>query len=1054
MNGIIRWFIHNGVAANLLMVVIIIAGLATIPILKREVFPEIPPDKISVSVPFLGATPEEVEEGICVKIEEAVSGLTGIERIRSTAREGTGSVVIEVEDGVDVRHVLDEVKARVDTINTFPEDAEKPVVQEAVVRMQVIDVAIHGDVDVRTLRKIAERTRDDIVAIDDISVVEIANVPAYEISIGVSETNLRRYGLTFDEVANAIRSTSLDRPGGSIDTRKGQILVRAKGQRYRGEEFEDITLRSFPDGTRIRIADVAEVRDGFAETDQETRFDEGNGILVSVFRVGDQNALEVSRKVKEYVEEARSQLPEGVLMTTWQDDASVLRSRLDLLLRNGRSGLILVLVSLALFLRLRLAFWVSLGIPISFLGAIILMPPMDISISVISLFAFIIVLGIVVDDAIIVGENIFTHTLKTPDTPLAAERGAREVAIPVVFAVLTTMAAFSPLLSVPGRMGQILRVVPCVVIATLVFSVIESLFILPRHLSHVPKEKPLEERFIISRLWARFQGRINAGLQFVIHRLYRPSLEFCVRWRYATVAASLAVLLLTIGWVGGGRLKFLFLPEVDADSIVAYVTMPEGTAVEVTREASLRLERAAIQVREELEREHGEDVFRHIRTLVGGQPYRQAQGMRRGRQETFSGAHLGEVTIELAASEERPISSTEIARRWREATGSIPDATEISFSSSLFSTGEPVNMELNAANSETLSRAVAKLKGELATIAGVQDITDSLRPGKREIRFAVREDAEHLGVTHGLLARQVRQAFYGEEAQRIQRGRDEVKVMVRYPEAERESIGSIEELRIRTPKGSELPFLSVATIAQGRSYSEIKRADRRRVINVTAGVDSDVANANEVNELLRDSILPKVTAEFPDLQYSFEGEQREQGETMAGLAKGFLLALVLIYVLLAIPFRSYAQPLIVMSSIPFGIVGAVWGHVLMGMNLTLLSSFGIVALTGVIVNDSLVMVDFINRARDRYLAENPGDRSGLLHFVRESGIARFRPILLTSLTTFVGLTPLLLEQSMQARFLIPLAISLGFGVLFATVITLVLVPVGYAVLHDLGRMFR
>jgi len=935
------------------------------------------------------------------------------------------------------------VKARVDTIDTFPEETERPVVQEVIMRRQVIDVAVHGQVDERMLRNAAERVRDDLAAIDGISLVEFTNSRPFEISIEVSEASLRRYGLTFDEVARAVRKTSVDRPGGSVDTTGGEILVRARGQRYRGEEFEAITVRAFRDGTRIRLDDVATVRDGFEESDQWTRFDGEPALVIGVFRVGDQSALEISRKVRDYVEIARHRFPEGLHLTTWQDDAKVLRGRLDLLLHNGRMGLVLVFATLALFLKLRLAFWVALGIPISFFGAIWLLPAFDLSVNVISLFAFIVVLGIVVDDAIIVGENIYTHQQRGFTGPKAAVSGTMEVATPVVFAVLTTVAVFSVLLGIPGTMGKVMAVVPAVVVSALFFSLLESLFILPHHLSHVPS--PKQRRFFAVRYWEIVQSCVDGALQWTIDRVYRPCLERCLRWRWLTLAAGLSGLLITAGLFIGGHIKREFFPKVDADAVVATVSMPEGTSIEITEDAVRRLEGAAETLREMIDAEFGtqhDSIFRHTQSSVGVQPYRESQNQRRGNSESFSGSHLGEVTMELRSSEDRPITSTEIVRRWRELTGPIPDATEVSYSASLFSAGEPINVQLTATDPRKLRTAAAALQKELAGIAGVQDITDSFRAGKHEMKLTLRDDVEHLGLAHADLAHQVRQGFYGEEVQRVQRGRDEVKVMVRYPRDERRSLGDVENMRVRTAGGAELPFLSVAAVEHGRAYAAIQRAERRRVINVTADVDATIANANEINARLNDTILPRLRTEHPGLDYSMEGEQREQLETMRGLSRGLLLALVLVYTLLAIPFRSYLQPLIVMSAIPFGIAGAVWGHILLGLSLTMLSTFGFVALTGVIVNDSLVMVDFINRAR----------RTGkpLFEAVRNSGVARFRPILLTSLTTFAGLTPLLLERSMQARFLIPMAVSLGFGVLFGTVITLLLVPTIYASLQDVS----
>ena len=863
----------------------------------------------------------------------------------------------------------------------------------------------------------------------------------YEISIEVSEQALQRYSLTFKEVADAVRDSSLDLPGGRIRSRDGEILLRTEGQAYRGREFERLPLRVLRDGTRLELADVARVVDGFAETDQWSRFDGEPAVLVQVYRVGDQGAIDVSETVKSYVERTRPRMPEGISLSTWKDDTIVLRSRIDLLRRNGLVGFALVLIVLALFLRLRLAGWVALGIPISFLGAAALMPVFDVSVNVISLFAFIIVLGIVVDDAIIVGENIYTTYEGGLVGLQAAVRGAASVATPVIFAVLTSIAAFAPLLGVTGNIGKIMRLVPIIVISTLFFSLVESLLILPHHLSHLRNGKQ-------GGGWLRrAQDGVSTGLAWIISRSYTPSLDFALRWRYLTISIAVAMLLATVGLVRGGWIQFNFLPPIEADNAAVMLTMPQGTPAEVTSEAIHRIERAAIELRAEIEREVGEDPIRHLQASVGDQPFALRQS--RNPASTggdFSAPHVGEVTLELTPAEERPISSTDIANRWRERVGSIPDAVELSFTSSLFSAGDAINIELTGPDIGDLREIAGRVKSELATYRGVQDIADSYRLGKRELELAITPEAEAAGLTQSDLARQVRQAFYGEEAQRVQRGRDEVKVMVRFPEAERRSLGDLEALRIRLPSGVEVPFATAAKASMSRGPAAIRRTDRQRVINVTADVDLEKGNTGEILADLSTNVLPRVLADYPQARFSFEGEQEDQRKTLRDLTRGFAVALLVIYGLLAIPFKSYLQPLVVMSAIPFGFVGAIWGHVVMGYNLAILSIFGIVALTGVVVNDSLVLIDFVNRARAR--------GATVLEAVHEAGRARFRPILLTSLTTFAGLTPLLLEKSLQAQFLIPMAISLAFGVLFATFITLILVPSLYTSLEDIRSWAR
>ncbi len=1040
MKGIIAWFARNGVAANLLMVFIVAMGIFALGEVKLEVFPEFSVDVVRVSIPYPGAAPEEVEEGVVVRVEEAIQDLEGIDDIRSTAAENVGQVAAVLAQGASIQTLLNDIKARVDAIDTFPDEAEKPIIEEVIRRTQVIEVAVSGDTDEWTLKRLGERVRDDLSALPQISQVELVAARPYEISIEVSEEALRRYGLSFNQVAEAVRDSSLDLPGGRIRSRDGEILLRTEGQAYRGREFEELPLLTLPDGTRLRIGDVAQVVDGFADSDVQARFDGEPAVLVQVYRVGDQSALQVAGAVKDYVRQARPRMPEGISLSTWKDDTRILRSRLELLGRNGIAGFVLVLAVLALFLRMRLAGWVALGIPISFLGALALMPVLDVSVNLISLFAFIVVLGIVVDDAIIVGENIYTRYQNGDEGLAAAVPGAQRVATPVTFAVLTSVAAFAPLLAVTGNMGKIMRVVPLIVISTLVFSLIESLWILPNHLSH------LHRRGRAPGLWTRTQRKVTAGLRWLIDNSYQPVLRRAVEWRYLTVAIGLACLMVTVAVVRGGWIQFNFLPPVEADNVAATVTMPQGTPADVTSEIVRRIEREALALQEELAQTTGEDPIVHLQASVGEQPFRTQQSRTAGAGSSFDGSHLGEVTLELTPAEDRGISSTEIASRWRDRVGAVADAVELGFTSSLFTTGEAINLELAGPDIDVLRELAGAVKKELATYPGVQDIADSFRVGKRELELRITPEAELAGLTQRDLARQVRAAFYGEEAQRIQRGRDEVKVMVRFPESQRRSLGDLEQSRVRLPGGVEVPFSTAATAHLSRGPASINRTNRNRVINVTADVDLEKGSTGEILADLSSRVIPSLLADNPSVRYSFEGQQEDQRKTMSDLARGFLVAMLVIYALLAIPFKSYVQPLIVMSAIPFGFIGAIWGHVVMGRDLAILSMFGIVALTGVVVNDSLVLVDLINRYR--------GEGLEIREALSRAGSARFRPILLTSLTTFAGLTPLLLEKSLQAQFLIPMAISLAFGVLFATFITLLLVPVLYLFVEDLRNFAR
>ena len=1039
--GIIAWFTGNPVASNLLMLGIVVTGIATLlsGAIKMEVFPDFQPNVVTVSVAYPGASPHEVEESICIRIEQAVQGVSGVREVRSTAAEGGGAVAIEIEAGADLRTALDDIKNRVDAIDTLPVLAERPVIQEVVVRNQVISIAVHGQVPETTRKELAERVRDELIALPGITQVELASVRPYEVSIELDEAALTRHGLTFDQVAHAVRRSSLDLPAGSIKTTAAEVLLRTKGQAYDRAQFAALPVLTRPDGTRVVLGDVAEVVDGFADHDQSSTFDGQPSALLLVFRTGDQSALEVAAAVHEYVRVAQASMPSGVTLTTWWDHARFLQGRLDLLLEDTGQGFVLVFLMLALFLRFRLAFWVCLDIPVAFLGALALMPLLDVSINMISLFAFIVVLGIVVDDAIVVGENVHRHALLTKDRMLATIRGAREVAVSVTFGVMVTMAAFLPMTAVPGPQQKIWRVIPLIVIPTLLFSLIDSKLVLPTHLAHMRPENP-NPRGIVW-VWGRVQAAANLLFETWVHRVHRPLLSAATRWRYLTVAAFAAVLTLVAGAIGGGVLKFQFFPQVESDNAVVTLVMPQGTPAEVTRAAVARLEREALAVGKEF----GDGVVRHVLASVGELPYRQQQSRNGGQSgQTFVGSHLGEVNIELVPSEERTVSTQAVLNAWRERVGSIAGAVELAYTSSIFSAGNDIDVRLSSANLTSLRAAADALEKHLAGIPGVSDIADNFRSGKQELELDIRPAAETLSLSRQDLARQVRQAFHGEEVQRVQRGRDDVKVMLRYPERDRGSLGDLEAMRIRTADGDEVPFGVVATAQHTRGPETIQRTDRRRTVEVTASVDERKANDNEIVAQLRKDVLPRLVAAHPGLQWQFAGEQKQQAETLEGLAVGFVVVLFLIYALMAIPLKSYWQPLVVMTAIPFGFVGAVLGHALLGLELTIMSIFGLVALAGVAVNDSLVLVEFINQAR---AAGTP-----LLEAVRQASMVRFRAILLTSGTTFVGLLPLVLNKSVQAQFLIPMGVSVAFGSVFATGVSLLMVPCLYLVFEDCRRL--
>ncbi|MBW1776116.1 MAG: efflux RND transporter permease subunit [Deltaproteobacteria bacterium] len=1032
MKSMVAWFTKNHVAANLLMIFFLLAGGVTAFTMKVEVFPEISTDRISVTTAYPGASPEEVEEGVLRLVEEKVAGLSGIKRIDSIAREGFGAVTIEVMNDWDIKQLLDDVKAEVDRITTFPQEAEKPVIREVIRQTHVISLALYGNVPEATLKHLAEQVKDDITNLPGITLAEISGTRESEIHIEVSENTLRRYNLTLGRVAEAVKNASLDLPAGSVKTASGEILIRTKGRRYHAADYRDVAVLTRSDGSKVTLGRIARLKEGFEDVDLVSRFMEKPAVVINVYRVADQNVLKVAAAVKGYVTQIRDRLPAGVAIDVYRDRSEVLKSRLNLLLKNMAWGLILVSLLLAWFLDRKLAFWVTLGIPISFMAGIWALPRFDVSINMVSLFAFIMVLGIVVDDAIVVGENVYRKQEEGKDAMTAAVEGTLEVGRPVIFAVLTTVAAFYPLLIGTGNMGKRMSHIPIVVILVLLGSLVEALFILPAHLEASRRKSAVAGRIPKEKRTARW-------MRWVIDHPYTRAVSVCVKWRYATVALGLAILFLTWGVWKGGWLKFTFFPKVESDTLTLYLTMPVGTPMEQTLKTVQRLERNAREAMEEADRDRAEGdppLLEYTASLVG---MHAGRGPHAGAPN--SGGHLAQVHVQLLEGEKRRISATELARIWRNKVGPVPEAEAVSFQSALFSAGNPVEVHLSIEDHEQLLKAADALKAELRSIPGVFDIEDSFLPGKEEMQLKLKPSARSLGLTLNDLARQVRHAFYGAEALRFQRNQDEVKVLVRYPDEERRSLGHVEEMRIRTPSGHEVPFRQVAEVKMARGYASIERAQRLRVIKVMADVDETAVNANEVRRHLESRYLPELKERFPNLRYTMEGEGKEQKESMADVLKGFTIALFAIYALLAIPFKSFTQPLVVMSAIPFGIIGAMAGHLIMGLNLSLLSLFGMVGLSGVVVNDSLVLIDKANRLREE------GRTS--MEAILQAGPLRFRAVILTSLTTFVGLMPMILERSVQAQFLIPMAVSLGFGVLFATGITLLLVPCGYMILEDI-----
>jgi multidrug efflux pump subunit AcrB len=1043
MHGIIAWFTRNGVAANLLMVGILIAGTVTLFTgIPTEVFPEFELDLVSVTVPYRGSTPAEVEESVVIRIEEAIQDLQGIKKILSTASEGMGSVRVEVDKGYDSREVLDDIKNRVDAINTFPVETEKPVISLVQPRGEVINVVLSAEMSEHDLRLLGERIRDEISNLPDITQVALGGVRPYEIAIEVSERTLQQYGLTLTAVANAIRRTSVDLPAGVIKSSAGEILLRTKGQAYVGQEFSDIVLITRPDGSRITLGDIATIKDGFEETPLYARFNGKPCVLIAVARVGDQNAITLARTVKQFLAERQRSLPAGVELNYWNDRSRIVLNRLNTLTTSAWQGGLLVLLVLTLFLRPAVAGWVFLGIPVAFTGAIIFMPALGVTINVISLFAFILVLGIVVDDAIVTGENIFTHLQKGEDSTEAAILGAQEVSTPVVFGVLTTVAAFTPLLMIEGFMGNIFGQIALIVIPVLIFSLVESKLILPAHLKHLSVGK--RDREHLNPL-LRFQRRFADGMEWFARHVYQPVLEVALRRRYLAFCTFVGIVGIIFAFVASNRIMFVFFPRVQSERATAALTMAQGTPTEVTARFVRRMEAAARELQnrsEYVDPGTGRNIIEDIMSVVGG------QGVTGGRGRGASGqSHIGEVSLQLTAPEQRTleVSSMDIVNEWRRMIGSIPGAQDLNFRAEIGRGSSPIDVQLSGPHFEELSAAADRVKERLVEYPDLFDITDTYQDGKPEIKLRIKPEAEALGLTMRDLAQQSREAFFGAEAQRIQRGREDIRVMVRYPLEQRSSLDSLENMRIRTANGAEVPFASVAEVEMGRGFSTISRIDRNRTVNVTADADKEKANLEIIKRDLVE-FLPGLVAEYPGMNFSLEGEAREQADSFGAVAVGGIFVLFVIYAMLAIPFRSYIQPAIVMSVIPFGLAGAIVGHLIMGFNLSVMSVFGMLALAGVVVNDSLVLVDYINRRRREGMTTDEA--------VHVAGVARFRAIILTSLTTFCGLLPLMFEKSTQAQFLIPMGISLGWGVLLATGVTLLLVPINYLLLEDLKAALR
>lgn len=1016
--GPIAWMVKNSIAANLIMLLLLGGGFYTALNIQKEVFPQFQLDIVNVSVVYPGAAPAEVEQGILLPVEEAIRGVQGIKEITSSAREGSGSVQIELVSGTDRMKAFQDIDQAVNTIRTFPVDIEEPEVQLQARQQEVMSIGLFGEVDIWTLRQLAEQLRDQLLNDAAVTQVSIESVPDYVTHVEIPQHRLREYGLTLSTVAGIIRESSSDIPAGSVETAGGEILLRMNERKQWADEFESIAILSSNDGATVTLADLGTIRDGFEEGGFHSQFNELPSVELAVYRVGNQSPLDISQSVKSVLDQFQSTVPPGVEMRIDSSRARDFQERLSLLLENGAMAVLIVLLILSLFLEFRLAFWVMMGMTISFVGGLVFLPMIGVSINMISMFAFLVVLGIVVDDAIVVGENIYEQRQQGHSFARAAILGAREMASPVTFSILTTMVAFVPLLFIPGTTGKFWWPIPAVVITVLAVSLLEALFILPAHLSHERKRKPrgLEKR--ASQLQQGFARRF----QHFVNGPYRRFLDLCLRNRYVTLTAAVVLLVIVGGYGMSGHMGMILMPEVSADEIEAGVRLPVGTTIDQAGRVAEEITRSTVVMFDE---NNLYDVADGIKTNVRGQNFIDV-----------------EIVMKPPGERKREMNARQVIQLWRDEIGDIAGVDQITFEAERGPGGwrQDISIDLSHSNIETLEIASQAFVERVEAYEASRDVSDNYNKGKQQLDFILLPEGRNLGLTSNEVGRQVRDAFYGALAMRQLRGTNEIEIRVKLPRSERKDLYYLEDLVLQTPAGGEVPLLDVVEVVPTEAFTSINRRDGRRIINV--GLDVEPSNAvGRVLESLKNEELPGLRADFPGITWSFRGSQADMRDSTKALWGGFALAMTVVYALLAIAFGSYTQPLIVMSAIPFGIVGAVIGHILLGFDLSLISLMGVIALSGVVVNDSLIMIDYANRRRKNH---SPYEA------IHQAGLRRVRPIVLTTLTTFGGLTPIILETSQQAAYLIPMAISLGFGIVFATSIILIIVPCLYMVLEDVS----
>ena len=1035
-NRLVAWFAENSAAANILMIFFIIAGLGSIGAMVKETFPIIDPRIINVTVPYPGATPQDVESGITRRVEEAVIGIQGVDRVESNAEEGIGVITIELEDFVDGDQVLSDVETEIDSLQDFPpENAEEISIVKVKAKSEVLTLVIHGDTDPLVLRDWAEIVKDRVLGLSEVSLVDISGSADREISIEISEDTLRRYDLTIGQVAETVRQFSIDLPAGTLRTGASEILVRVQDRRYYGKEFGNIVIRSNEDGTLLRLGDIAVIKDGFEDVDIINQYNGENAIFVDVTRSAGQDILAIEKQIKDYVETL--ELPAEINLTVWKNETIILKERISLLARNAILGYLLVFTCLLLFLDLKLAFWTSFAIPVSFLGGLFIASLFGVTINMISLFALIVVLGIVVDDAIVTGESIFhQHDEGTSDHPTL--RAIERIQAPVTIGVLTTMAAFLPLIFSTGILGQILQPIPIIVISVLFISLIEAFFILPAHLHH-PKRWS-------TGLLAYARGKVTDGLNWFINNIVVKIAETVLLARYLFVVLVFVIVGFAFYQVGSGTIKFIFFPQIESDEIRVNLTMPVGTNFETTRYYTNQIMDGFYQVADDITGGNKEDLYENI-SISAGLTFGDRGGPASLSSASIS-SHLSEITVELVGSDFRTLSAGEISKKWREAVPPIPQVENLTFQSSLVSAGADINIEISHRDSATLEIASEELKQNIADMPSMSEVVDSLEPGKKEFVYELTDAGLAAGLTPFDVGQQLRDLFRGRSVDRIQRGSSEIEIFVRYPEKLRENISTLEQIRIRLPNGERAAIDTIADIEERFSPSVIKRVDGRQVVSITGDVDEDMMSPDEAIAKIRKDFYAPLQDRYPGLSFELAGQNKDQQNDLATLGKNMLIALMIIFVMLTSLLRSYAKPFVIMLTIPLGIAGAIYGHMLLGFNLSFISLFGIVALTGVVINDSVVLVDYYNRLR-KERPELTAAEAAILALKR-----RFRPILLTTLTTSLGLFPMLLETSLQAQFIIPMAVSLATGIVFASALLIFFIPVLLVIFDEIERAIK